>query len=58
MIPEPEVEISPTDQVRFQLTKLACALVLDCGVPVDLVMLDAREGYEHAARLLAKRGPS
>jgi hypothetical protein len=57
LIPEPEVEISPTDQARFQLTKLASALVID-GVPVDLVMLDAREGCEHATRLLAKRGRS
>lgn len=52
MIPEPEVELTPQEQARVRLTQLAFALVKD-GVPVDLVMLDAREG----CNLATGKGP-
>jgi hypothetical protein len=48
MIPEPEVVLTPEQSARWTLTRLAAALVMD-GVPVDLVMLDARQGCELAA---------
>lgn len=43
MFPEPETDLTSEQSARWQLSKLAAALVMD-GVPVDLVMLDAREG--------------
>lgn len=53
MIPRSEVNMTPTESARWQLTKLAASLVRDHGVPVDLVMLDAREGCDHASSWLA-----
>lgn len=47
MIPPPDVVLSSAEQRRWELTKAACALV-ESGVPVDLVMADAREGCDLA----------
>ncbi|WP_228002162.1 hypothetical protein [Nocardia australiensis] len=48
MIPEPETDLTPQQSTRWRLTKLAAALVRD-GVPVDMVMMDARQGCDLAA---------
>ena len=55
MIPEFEVDLTPQQMRRSELTRLAAALVMD-GVPVDLVMLDAGQGCELAQRV-ARRSP-
>lgn len=49
VIPKHETRLTAIEQTRWQLTKLASALVRD-GVPADVVMLDAREGCELATR--------
>ncbi|MFB8031327.1 hypothetical protein [Streptomyces sp. NPDC055990] len=48
MIPEHETDLTPQQSARWQLTKLAAALVRD-GVPVDMVMMDARQGCDLAS---------
>lgn len=53
MIPEPEVDLTPEQSARWKFTRLAAALV-EAGVPVDLVMLDARQGCDLA---LARERP-
>ena len=48
MIPEPETDLTPQQSARWNLTKMAAALVRD-GVPVETVMLDARQGCDLAS---------
>ena len=48
MIPEPETDLTPQQSARWNLTKMAAALVRD-GVPVDVVMMDARQGCDLAS---------
>lgn len=54
MIPKSEVALTPVESARWNLTKAAAALVRDHGVSPDLVMLDAREGCDHAASYLRR----
>jgi hypothetical protein len=49
MIPAQDVPLDAQSLARWQLTKLAAALVRD-GVSVDLVMSDCREGCELARK--------
>ncbi|RSD21979.1 hypothetical protein [Amycolatopsis eburnea] len=55
MIPKTDVALTPAERARWELTKAAAALVRDHGVSPDLVMLDAREGCDHAANYLRRR---
>lgn len=47
MIPEADTDLTPQQSARWKLTKLAASLVRD-GVPVALVMSDARQGCDLA----------
>lgn len=51
VIPEPEKTLTPIERTRWRLTQLARCLV-DAGVPVDTVMLDARQGCDLGAAVL------
>ena len=55
MIPPNEKILTPAERARWQLTKVAASLVRDHGVSPDVVMLDAREGVDHAAAYVRQR---
>lgn len=49
MIPNSDTTLTTEQAARWQLTRLAAALVRD-GVPITQVMADAREGCELGAQ--------
>lgn len=49
MIPPADVQLDATTRARWALTQHAAAVAL-LGVPADLVMLDARDGFDLAAQ--------
>lgn len=54
MIPEGDKQLTITEQARWNFTKMAAGLVR-LGVPMDVVMVDAREGCNAGAEFMARQ---